>query len=79
MILESTCTFLSFEIELFMAVVSDVNWVTVSMDSSLSGDQIRYRLKKTNEIKDYFIVEIRERQVMNKGHMLLLFIILIRP
>ena len=62
-----------------MAVVSDVNWVTVSMDSSLSGDQIRYRLKKTNEIKDYFIVEIRERQVMNKGHMLLLFIILIRP
>ena len=62
-----------------MVVVTDVNWVTASIDSSLSGDQIRFRLKKTNEIKDYFIVEIREREVMNKGHMLLLFIILIRP
>ena len=33
-ILDSTCSFLSSEIELFMAVVSDVNSVTIAMDSS---------------------------------------------
>ena len=33
-ILDSTCSFLSSEIELFMAMVSDINSATIAMDSS---------------------------------------------
>ena len=36
-ILDSTCSFLSSEMELFMAMVSDVNSVTIAMDSSFLG------------------------------------------
>ena len=31
------------------------------------NDQQQFRLNKVNEVKDYFIVEIREREVMSKG------------
>ena len=30
------------------------------------NDQQRFRLNKINEIKDYFVVEIKERQLMRK-------------
>ena len=30
------------------------------------NDQQQYRLSKINEIKDYFIAEIRERELMSK-------------
>ena len=31
------------------------------------NDQQQFRLNKVNEVKDYFIAEIREREVMSKG------------
>ena len=31
------------------------------------NDQQQYRLDKTNEVKDYFIAEIRERELMSKS------------
>ena len=37
-----------------------------------------FRLNRINEIKDYFIAEIRERQLMSKGLILLPLTILIR-
>ena len=36
---DSICTFLASEIELFMAVVNDVNLVTIAMDSSFLGSK----------------------------------------
>ena len=30
------------------------------------SDQQRFRLNKTNEIKDYFVAEIKERELMSK-------------
>ena len=30
------------------------------------NDQEQVRLNKTNEVKDYFIAEIKEREVMSK-------------
>ena len=30
------------------------------------SNQIQFRLNKTNEIKDYFIAEIREREAISK-------------
>ena len=33
-ILDSTCSFLSSEMELFVAMVTDINLVTIAMDSS---------------------------------------------
>ena len=38
-ILDISCSFLSSEMELFMAMVSDVNSVTIAMDSSFLGVQ----------------------------------------
>ena len=31
------------------------------------SDQQQFRLNKINEIKDYFVAEIKEREVMRKG------------
>ena len=39
---------------------------TPNMYPNLSNDQ-QFRLNKVNEIKDYFIVEIRERELMSKN------------
>ena len=36
-----------------------------NLDVSLS-DQQQFRLKKINEVKDYFVAEIKERQLMSK-------------
>ena len=36
-ILDSTCSFLSSDMEIFMIIVSDVNAVTIAMDSSFLG------------------------------------------
>ena len=43
------------------------------------SDQQQFRLKKTNEIRNYFIAEIKERELMSKRlvNILLLFTILI--
>ena len=30
------------------------------------NDQLKFRLNKINEIKDYFVAEIKERQLMSK-------------
>ena len=38
---------------------------TPNINSNLN-DQQRFRLNKINEIKDYFVVEIKERQLMRK-------------
>ena len=38
---------------------SDLNTVPLS-------DQQQFRLKKINEMKDYFIAEIKERELMSK-------------
>ena len=38
---------------------------TPNMYPNISKDQ-QFRLKKINEIKDYFIGEIRERELMSK-------------
>ena len=37
-----------------------------SLSESISNDQ-QFRLNKINEIKDYFIAEIRERELMSKN------------
>ena len=39
---------------------------TPNMYPNISNDQ-QFRLNKINEIKDYFIAEIRERELMNKN------------
>ena len=36
-----------------------------NLDVSLS-DQQQFRLKKINKVKDYFVAEIKERQLMSK-------------
>ena len=49
-----------------------------NLSANISNDQ-EFRLNKINEIKDYFAVEIRERELMRKvlASMLLLLSILI--
>ena len=49
-----------------------------NLSANISNDQ-EFRLNKINEIKDYFVVEIRERELMRKvlASMLLLLSILI--
>ena len=32
------------------------------------SDQEQFRLNKINEIKDYFVAEIKERELMSKRH-----------
>ena len=36
-----------------------------NLNANISNDQ-QFRLNKINEIKDYFIAEIRERELMSK-------------
>ena len=36
------------------------------LNANISNDQ-QFRLNKINEIKDYFIAEIRERELMSKN------------
>ena len=55
---------------------------TSNMYQNLSvpiSDQQQFRLNKTNEIRDYFIAEIKERELMSKRlvNILLFFTILI--
>ena len=38
----------------------------LNLGSNTSNDQ-QFRLDKINEIKDYFIAEIKERELMNKN------------
>ena len=38
----------------------------VSLSASPLSDQQQFRLNKINEIKDYFVAEIRERELMSK-------------
>ena len=38
----------------------------LNLSSNASNDQ-QFRLDKINEIKDYFIAEIKERELMNKN------------
>ena len=49
-----------------------------NLGTNLSNDQ-QFRLKKMNEIKDYFVAEIKERELMSKRlvNILLLLTILI--
>ena len=42
------------------------NLNAVPLNANISNDQ-QFRLKKINEIKDYFIAEIRERELMSKN------------
>ena len=37
-----------------------------NLSANISNDQ-QFRLNKINEIKDYFIAEIRERELMSKN------------
>ena len=37
-----------------------------NLNANISNDQ-QFRLNKINEIKDYFIAEIRERELMSKN------------
>ena len=39
----------------------------VSLRATLLSNQQQFRLKKINEIKDYFIDEIKERELMSKS------------
>ena len=38
----------------------------IPLSANISNDQ-QFRLNKINEIKDYFIVEIKERELMSKN------------
>ena len=46
------------------------NWSATPLSTAplnvLLNDQQHFRLKKINEIKDYFVAEIKEREVMRK-------------
>ena len=42
------------------------NLNAVPLNANISNDQ-QFRLNKINEIKDYFIAEIRERELMSKN------------
>ena len=44
-----------------------------NIDSSLN-DQQQFRLNKINEVKDYFIAEIKERGLMSKRLLLIILI-----
>ena len=38
-----------------------------NLSVTLLNDQQQFRLNKINEIKDYFVAEIKERELMSKG------------
>ena len=44
-----------------------------NLSANISNDQ-QFRLNKINEVKDYFIAEIREKELMSKSILLLLSI-----
>ena len=44
-----------------------------NLSVNISNDQ-QFRLNKINEVKDYFIAEIREKELMSKSILLLLSI-----
>ena len=37
-----------------------------SLSATLLSDQQQFRINKINEIKDYFVAEIKERELMSK-------------
>ena len=47
------------------------NLNAIPLNASISNEQLRlnekFRLKKINEIKDYFLAEIRERELISKN------------
>ena len=42
------------------------NLNVIPLSANMSNDQ-QFRLKKINEIKDYFIAEVKERESMSKN------------
>ena len=42
------------------------NLNVIPLRANMSNDQ-QFRLKKSNEIKDYFIAEVKERESMSKN------------
>ena len=52
------------------------NLNAVPLNANISNDQ-QFRLKKINEIKDYFIAEIRERELMRKILVSILLLLII--
>ena len=47
-----------------MAITTECNSIECNEASNLNNQQ--FRLNKINEIKDYFIAEIKERELMSK-------------
>ena len=45
--------------------MAETNNIYPNLTSNLSHDQ-QFRLNKINEIRDYFVVEIKERELMSK-------------
>ena len=45
-----------------------------NLNANISNDQ-QFRLKKINEIKDYFIAEIKERELISKNLISILFLL----
>ena len=39
----------------------------IPLSATLLNDQQQFRLNKINEIKDYFVAEIKKRELMSKG------------
>ena len=48
-----------------------------NLNATLSNDQ-QFRLNKINKVKDYFIAEIKERELMSKRLRLLLFLTILK-
>ena len=44
-----------------------LNLNTTLLNEVLLSDQQHFRLNKINEVKDYFVAEIKERELMSKG------------
>ena len=48
-----------------MFKMAETNIICPNLSQSLSDDQ-QFRLNKINEIRDYFVTEIKERELMSK-------------
>ena len=46
--------------------MAECNSIETSNKQSNLNDQQQFRLKKINEIKDYFVAEIKERELISK-------------
>ena len=46
--------------------MAECNSIETSNKQSNLNDQQQFRLKKLNEIKDYFVAEIKERELISK-------------